>query len=771
MRIIPIYSSLVLPNTKVQFNRSDLDELGIEDMQTEEEVIFLVQRSADASENLTMKDIYPIGIAGKVNYIDEQGNVIIKAEHRIDITDVQMDEEYVEASNRDFEDDVNKEESEKKFQAIKRQLIDYLGKFQMAFWARRFINSLANWEDLAVRTAPYMNLTNEERYEILRVDKKSERIELITKAIQEFLKIAEVTQEANDEHTENYQKMYREDALKKQIAFLQKQLDNMHPENKSQIQVLQEKIEKSGMNEEARKEADKALNRLKQEGPDGHEYGSLYDYLDFVTSLKWKKNRIKNIDLKKAEKLLNEEHFGLEKVKKRVIEQMAVMKLSKKQSGSILLLVGPPGTGKTSIAHSIAKALDRKYVRISLGGVRDEAEIRGHRRTYIGAMPGRIMDGMSKAGTSNPVMVLDEIDKLSTSYNGDPASALLEVLDPEQNHTFTDHYLNVPYDLSDVLFICTANSMDTIPGPLRDRMEVISFTGYTPIEKFHIGKEHLLQKAEAKNGIAKKDFTVSDEAIQKIIENYTMEAGVRGLKKQLDKLCREAAVSFVKDEVQKVEVNAENLSDYIDSRPIHHDRIMETKNAGIVTGLAWTAVGGEILFIETMFTKGTGKLLITGQLGNVMKESAQIAVSLVKSMYPESVDLFAQNDLHIHVPAGATPKDGPSAGITLTTALASLVTGQPVSPEYAMTGEVSLRGNVMPIGGLPEKLLAAQRAGVKNVFIPEENVYDLKDVAAEVKEILHIIPVKKVSDVLDVVLDKKSKTKRKKTASKNKKEK
>ena len=473
--------------------------------------------------------------------------------------------------------------------------------------------------------------------------------------------------------------------------------------------------------------------------------------MDFITSLEWKKEEPAHIDLGEARKILDEEHYGLKKTKERIIQQIAVMELNKRQSGSILLFVGAPGTGKTSIGQSIAKALKRSYVRVSLGGVRDEAEIRGHRRTYIGAMPGRIMEGIKRSGVSNPVMVLDEVDKLTKDYGGDPSSALLEVLDPEQNSTFTDHYLNVPYDLSDVLFVCTANTTDTIPEPLLNRMEVIPFTGYSASEKFRIATDHLLPKAMEKAGINPENLEIDQDTIRTIISDYTMEAGVRGLKNRLDTICRAAAVKIVSNEARQVTVKKENLRDFLDLTPIRHDRILETKKPGIVTGLAWTQAGGEILFIETMFTKGSGKAVITGRLGDVMKESVQIAVSLVKEMYPKEAEKFEKNDLHIHVPSGAVPKDGPSAGITLTTALASLVTGRPVNPEYAMTGEVSLRGVVMPIGGLPEKLMAAQRAGVKQVFIPEENVDDLRDVAQEVKDALKIVPVHRVSEVLDAV--------------------
>ena len=435
-------------------------------------------------------------------------------------------------------------------------------------------------------------------------------------------------------------------------------------------------------------------------------------------------------------------------MKERIVEQIAVMALNKKQSGSILLFVGAPGTGKTSICQSIAKALNREYVRISLGGVRDEAEIRGHRRTYIGAMPGRIMEGMKRSGSSNPVMVLDEVDKLSHDYNGDPASALLEVLDPEQNFSFTDHYMNVPYDLSDVLFICTANSVDTIPEPLLNRMEVISFPGYTAVEKFEIAKKYLLPNAMSVMGLKKQNLKVTDDAMREIINEYTMESGVRGLKKQMETLCRQAAVKLVKGEQKSISVGVKRLKEFLGRKKIHHDVRMQEPQAGVVTGLAWTSAGGEILFIETSRTKGEGKVQITGQLGDVMKESVQIALTLVKSMFPEEAEILNQSDIHIHVPAGAVPKDGPSAGITIVTALTSMLKEKGISPEYAMTGEVSLRGGVMPIGGLPEKLMAAQRAGIRTVFIPYENREDLEDVADEVKEDLTTIPVKRIEEVL-----------------------
>lgn len=643
-------------------------------------------------------------------------------------------------------------EEKQHFARIRSALLKFVQGYQWGLWARSFILQRKNICDLACALSDYLNLTAEEKYEILAADSLSARYDLITNAVSEFIEVAKVSEEAQNAQKGDQEQLYREAAIKKQIDYLQKELDDMHPENVSDIRKFEKKIEASGMNKEARREAEKVLNRMRQEGKESHEYGLLYDYLDFVTSLSWKTPEVKPIDLDHAEAVLDEDHYGLKKVKERIIQQLAVMALNKKQYGSILLFTGAPGTGKTSIGQSIARALGREYVRISLGGIRDEAEIRGHRRTYIGAMPGRIMEGIKRSGASNPVMVLDEVDKLAKDYGGDPASALLEVLDPEQNSTFTDHYMNVPYDLSNVLFVCTANTTDTIPEPLLNRMEVISFPGYTAVEKFHIARKHLLPKAQKAMGISPKMLKLTDGALRRMIDEYTMESGVRDLKKLIDTLCRTAAVRLVKNEGTALTVTKTNLPDYLGRKQLHHERKLTARVPGVVTGLAWTRAGGEILFIETSLTEGKGKLLITGQLGDVMKESVQIALTLVKSLYPKESRVFEDHDLHIHVPAGAVPKDGPSAGITLTTALASLVTGKAVDTDCAMTGEVSLRGGIMPIGGLPEKLMAAQRAGISRVFIPAENEDDLEDVAEEVKKKLEIIPVKKVTDVLGRLL-------------------
>ena len=651
-------------------------------------------------------------------------------------------------SRRPDVEDLSAEEAERGLLEVKERVLSFSKGQQWEGMRRGFA---AYWDSLwtvAAALSPWLALSNEARYELLCEDSRRQRFEKLEHALMEGVEMADVQSAAKAAQKEDHEKLYRESAIKKQIEYLQKELDAMHPENVTEVRRLELKLEEAGMNETALKEGRKVLNRLKGEGSNSPEAGMLTDWLDLLTSLPWKKAAAEEISMDKARAALNAEHAGLDKVKKRILQQIAVMRLRGRQSGSILCFVGAPGTGKTSIGESIAKALGRKYVRVSLGGVRDEADIRGHRRTYIGAMPGRIIDGIHKCGASNPVMVLDEVDKLSMSYNGDPASALLEVLDPEQNHSFTDHYLNVPFDLSDVLFICTANTLDTIPEPLLNRMEVIRFQGYTPIEKQRIAREHLLPRAMQAVGIPEGALTVTDEAIDAIVENYTREAGVRGLKKRMDELCRSAAVMLVEDADTVLTVTPETLPELMDMSPLRRRHVPESARPGIVTGLAWTPVGGDILYIQTLLTKGSGKVTVTGQLGDVMKESAQIAVSLVKAMFPEQAKLLSECDLHIHVPDGATPKDGPSAGITLTTALASQLTGCAVPPEIAMTGEVSLQGDVNPIGGLPEKLMAAQRAGVTRVFIPKDNMDDLKDVAEEVKRALTITPVSAVQEVL-----------------------
>jgi len=751
MTVVPVYNAIVVPDSNIFFAIDAYKKMTGRAPFEGEKVILMMLRADDSREDLEKDSFYPIGVSGVITEVNAGGYLVIRTHGRVHFDEITVYSDHtieLSVSRKPDIEDLDPAYESERLEKLKKVVIDYTSQFQWGALTRAYADQWTNIGEIASIMSPWLGISNQERYALLAEDSKKARSEALEKILYENLEQFHVNNEARNAQEEGYQKVYREQAIKKQIEYLQKELDEMHPENITDVRRFQVKIEESGMNETARKEADKVLNRYKQEGQNSPESGMLYDYLDFITGLSWKNEDAQEIDLDEAEAVLEEDHFGLKKVKERIIQQIAVMNLKKQQSGSILCFVGAPGTGKTSIGQSIAKALHRKYSRVSLGGVRDEADIRGHRRTYIGAMPGRIMDGIQKSGVSNPVMVLDEIDKLSVSYNGDPASALLEVLDPEQNSNFTDHYMNCPYDLSNVLFICTANTLETIPEPLLNRMEVIQFQGYTATDKLQIAKRHLLPKALQTVGISADQLELSDDMIRLIISDYTQEGGVRGLRKRLETLCRAAAVRIVRGKGEKVTVTPENLRDYLDMHPVYHKKVKEEANPGIVTGLAWTAAGGEILYIETLLTKGKGEILITGQLGDVMKESARIAVTLVKSLFPDKSNIFEENDLHIHVPDGATPKDGPSAGITLTTALSSLVTGIPVPPNIGMTGEVSLQGGVNPIGGLPEKLLAAQRAGVKQVFIPADNVDDLRDVPEEVRENLEITPVEEAVQVL-----------------------
>ena len=755
MIVIPVYNIILAPETNIYFGIDQLRRsTGVKGLTVGDIVVLVATRENENYKEMTPSSFYPIGMAGYVKEINNQGYIVIHTEYRVDISDVEIDYDHsirLSMVRRNDINDMSEAVEAEKLKGLIQEMRDYASGFEWADAAEFWLRQIDSVDKAASAMSPWLDINSEERYAILAEDSRLRRAEMIEEALYGFLEVGRITNEAVTSQQQEHQQMYREQAIKRQMEHLQRELDEMHPENVSDIQMFEQKIAESGMNETARKEAEKVLNRLKQEGNHSAEAGLLYDYLDFVTGLSWTKEEAHHIDLEEARTVLDEDHYGLSKVKDRIIQQIAVMNLRKEQRGSILLFVGAPGTGKTSIGKSIARALGREYVRVSLGGVHDESDIRGHRRTYIGAMPGRIMDGISKSGVSNPVMVLDEVDKLSASYQGNPASALLEALDPEQNNTFTDHYMNVPYDLSDVLFICTANTTDTIPEPLLNRMEVIQFSGYTPLEKLQIAKRHLAPKAMDTVGISDEQMEITDEAIETIISDYTMEAGVRGLRKCIDTLCRVFAVRVASQPDEKFIVDSDSVRESMETRPVQHNRILPEPKAGVVTGLAWTPVGGEILYIETMFTRGKGDLIITGQLGDVMKESARIAVTLVKSLFPDSERLFREGDLHIHVPEGAVPKDGPSAGIALTTALASLVTGKIVDPHTAMTGEVALRGAVTPIGGLPEKLMAAERAGITRAFIPEANMYDLKDVAQEVKDKIEITSVSNVEDVLYAV--------------------
>ena len=753
MFVLPLYEVLLVPGVNMYVRGEEFEEFALSKAVLHEDVVLLTAKEQKPRYAYTADDFYEIGVGGYVGDVSQDGFVTIRANERLRIDAVRVnDDATIEVETTGLIDvrDVPEEERLTRLRAIKDALNDFAKEYDWGKQAMPMIEGFHSIEEAGVSLSPWLAADNETRYQVLTYPSMRGRMEAIEQIIYALIEVARASAEAMELQREEYEANMKEQALRRQIDVLQQKLDEMHPEDANDFDRFAHLIDTLPLNDLARTEANKVLNRLARENG-GNEYALLYDYLEYLLSLPWQKEEANAIDVAAAESILDEDHYGLKKVKTRVIEQIAVMALRKKQSGSILLFVGPPGTGKTSVGQSIARALGRKYVRVSLGGVRDEADIRGHRRTYIGAMAGRIIDGIHKAGVSNPVMVLDEVDKLSASYNGDPASALLEVLDPEQNSNFVDHYLNVPYDLSDVFFVCTANTTETIPAPLLNRMEVINFNGYTANDKLAIAKEHLLAASYEQNGVPEDALVIPDETLRALIDDFTMESGVRGLRKRIDTLCRQAAVKLAKGEEAPFTVQPEDLRTWLDMQPILHDHILSEKKSGVVTGLAWTQAGGEILFIEALFTQGSGKLLLTGKLGDVMKESAYLAMSLVKAKFPKEWEKYEKCDLHIHVPEGAVPKDGPSAGITLTTAIASLVTDRAVAPSYAMTGEVSLRGAVTAIGGLPEKLMAAQRAGITTVFIPKENERDLADIDDEIKQGLEIVPVSDVDEVLEKV--------------------
>lgn len=752
MLVIPVYDTLILPFVSIHVQEDVFSEIELENIKKEEEFLVLPIKEQKERTDLSAEDFYSVGVLAKVtDAFSQEGHPLLTVEtsERVQVEKVIVSQNRVDASYGILQDvwDVT-EEGEKayldEFKGYARTLVENL---PAGVVIKGYIRRWKTMHEAATNVGAYLDLEPEERYAVLAEDSREKRFQLIMEGMKRLIGGRAWNEELQRKLSDKEEKTYKVMAMKKQMRVLEQELNKIEEDAPSDKEMFEKRILEAGMPEEVEKEAKRVLKRFAMEDSHGSEYGTLYDYLDFLTSLCWKEGEKQEIDLSQARKVLEKDHFGLDKVKKRVLEQIAVMKLREKQTGSILLFVGAPGTGKTSMGQSIARALKREFVRISLGGIRDEAEIRGHRRTYVGAMPGRIMEGIKRSGVKNPVVVLDEIDKLAQDYKGDPASALLEVLDPEQNHTYVDHYMNVPYDLSDVFFLCTANSIDGIPAPLLDRMEVISLEGYTPSEKYQIGRRYLLPKAIGEAGLKKNQVSVSQGALKKIISEYTREAGVRGLKKQLDKLCRYAAVEVVEKETEKFSVKETNLSEILGKKVASHERAGKNNPPGVATGLAWTQAGGEMLFVETVKTKGTGKIHLTGKLGDVMKESAELAYTLVKSHFEECELDFDKMDIHIHVPEGAVPKDGPSAGITLFTALSSLVLDKPVESNLAMTGEVSLRGVVLPIGGLPEKLMAAQRAGIKKVLIPKENEEDLKEVPEEIKEKLEIVPVENISQV------------------------
>ena len=611
------------------------------------------------------------------------------------------------------------------------------------------VNKLDDITKIIAYVFPYMRISLEEKQALLEIRSLKEKSLKFLDILIEQKEAVKFQMEMAAKFNEEMSKRNRENMLKEQLRAIQEELDDV--EGGSGKKDYMQLIEEADMPEDVKEVALEELAKLERQGPHSSEENVIRNYLDLLVALPWGKSKIKDIDIEAARKLLNEQHYGLEKVKDRIIQHLTVMKLKQNKQGSILLLAGPPGTGKTSLGKSIAEALGRKYVRISLGGVKDESEIRGHRRTYLGALPGRIIQGMKRAGEKNPVFILDEVDKIRAGINGDPESALLEVLDPEQNDTFSDHYLEVPYDLSDVFFIATANSLRDIPGPLRDRMEIIEVGSYTSHEKFHITKNHLIGEVLEDHGLDDTQLQIEDEALKTIIEKYTREAGVRGLKRQLSAVARVTSEKVVLGTVDlPYIVKSDMLYDILGHELIAQQHAGKNNPPGVVTGLAWTPVGGDILFIEGAFMPGNGKLTLTGQLGDVMKESAKISQSLIRSrlaFHLEGIE-FDKKDLHIHVPSGAIPKDGPSAGVALLTTIASLVTGRKVDPKLAMTGEISLRGAVLPVGGIKEKVLAAHRAGINRIILPKDNEKDLDDIPQDVKDDIKFIFAETVEDVI-----------------------
>ena len=753
MLVIPIYNTIILPDVQYNLEPDSLTDREKSTLKVEDTVILLPLKEEKTREELRAEDFYPIGLTGVIKGIrNTDGDLImaVRTELKVKVVNLVANREVLNAEYEIIYDEADIDEREQRavFNMVLENLAQISSYFQWGSWAMRFSEKLDNVNEVISIVGPYTDLTVEEKYAMLETDSLMERYHLISEAMLKYKDLVELQVDINKKIQDKQGDNYRESMIRRQIELLNDELSEYNQDELSDVKRLEGKIEEAGFPEEVKDEIDRVFNKFRQMGSDDHEYGSTLEYLEFVTALSWKPEEEQEIDIKKAKEILNKSHHGLKKPKERVTEQIAVMALKKQNAGSIILFTGAPGTGKTSMGKAIAEALGRKYIRISLGGIKDEAEIRGHRRTYVGAMPGRIMESIKRSGVNNPVIVLDEIDKLGYgSFNGDPESALLEVLDPEQNVTFTDHYMNVPYDLSKVLFICTANSIDEMSEPLLDRMEIIELSGYTAEEKFHIAKEHLMSKSLEETGLLRKNIGISDSVLKNIIANYTMEAGVRGLKKQIDKLMRQAAVKILEKEVEKVVIKKEDLPKLLGNKKALHDKVLKHNIPGVVTGLAWTQAGGEILFIETTAFAGTGQIVITGQLGDVMKESATIAVNLVKSLlFDKKID-FRDKDIHIHVPSGSVPKDGPSAGITMFTAIISLVLGIKVDSLLAMTGEISLRGQVLPIGGLPEKLMAAERAGIKKVLIPLSNKEDLIDVPESTKKSLEIVLVDTVTDV------------------------
>lgn len=729
-------------------------------MADNKKILLLAQKNADIDVP-SAKDLYQIGTLSTILQMlklpDGTIKVLVEGGARVVVKSMLETNDYFSASIQILEKSILAEDRKAKVLLHSvLNLFDQYVKLNKKV-PPEILTSLSGIDDpsrLADTIAAHMSLKLDDKQAILEIQNPLERIEHIMGKIEGEIDLMQIEKRVRVRVKQQIEKSQREYYLNEQMKAIQKELGEMD-EAPNEVEYLQNKIEKSGMSKDAREKADSELNKLKMMSPMSAEASVVRNYIDWLVSIPWEKKSKIRRDLVLAEKVLEEDHYGLEKVKERILEYLAVQQRVKKLKGPILCLVGPPGVGKTSLGRSIARATNRKFSRMSLGGVRDESEIRGHRRTYIGSMPGKIIQNLSKTKVRNPLFLLDEIDKMAMDFRGDPASALLEVLDPEQNNTFADHYLEVDFDLSDVMFVATSNSMN-IPGPLLDRMEVIRIPGYTEDEKLNIAMKYLLPKQIKENGLKESEIAIDQTAVVEIIQRYTREAGVRSLEREISKICRKVVKNILlKPTSKKMTINAENVEKYLGVKRFRFGSAEEKDQVGQVTGLAWTEVGGELLTIESAVVDGKGKFIHTGQLGDVMKESIQAALTVVRSrarVLGINPEFNEKKDIHIHVPEGATPKDGPSAGVGMCTALVSALTEIPVKANVAMTGEITLRGEVLPIGGLKEKLLAAHRGDITTVLIPEENEKDLAEIPDNIKANIKVIPVRWIDQVLEVAL-------------------
>ena len=758
--VLPLRDIVVFPHMVVPlFVGREKSVKALDEIMKGEKQILLATQKNSVDDDPAADAIYPIGVLATVLQLlklpDGTVKVLVEGKSRARLTKFTDRTDYFEAEAVEIADEPGEpDQSEALLRAVIEQFENYvkLNK-KVPPEALSSIPQITDPSKLADSVAAHLSVKIGDKQGLLETIAVPERLEKVYGLMEGEISVLQVEKKIRSRVKRQMEKTQREYYLNEQMKAIQRELGETD-DSRDEIMELEKRIRKTRLSKEARTKAEAEVRKLRNMSPMSAESTVVRNYLDWLLSIPWGKAKTKAIDLNKAEAILEEDHYGLEKVKERIIEYLAVQARTNTLKGPILCLVGPPGVGKTSLGKSVARATGREFIRISLGGVRDESEIRGHRRTYIGSMPGKIIQALKKAKTTNPLILLDEIDKMGYDFRGDPASALLEVLDPEQNNTFVDHYLEVEYDLSNVMFITTANSYN-MPGPLLDRMEIISLAGYTEDEKREIAKQHLLPKVLKNHGLKEKEFEVTDAALNEMVRTYTREAGVRNLEREIAKLARKAVTKLVKKEVTKVVVTPENLEDFLGVKRYRYGLAEAEDQIGVVTGLAWTSVGGELLPIEALRLPGKGRMKTTGKLGDVMKESIEAASSYVRSVSPQlgvKPTKFDKIDIHVHVPDGATPKDGPSAGLAMVTSIVSVLTQIPVRKDIAMTGEVSLRGNAMPIGGLKEKLLAALRGGIKTVLIPEENTRDLPEIPDSVKAGLEIIPVKHVSEVLKLAL-------------------